>query len=151
VTEPRRYTTRRQGIIQALTDKLKLIDGEGGFLTNLECHVHPHLKFWDEIEEFPAVHVNSGAETREYQGGGYADRFLQVTIRAYVKDEYAVEALDALLEDIETIIETYSSLEYIDKKGITQRAHQISVQSIDTDEGVLSPLGVGEMQLIVHY
>jgi hypothetical protein len=151
VTEARIYTTRRQNIVDALVGKLKLIDGEGAFLTNLECHAYPHLKFWDEIEEFPAVHVNSGLETRDYQGGGYKDRYLQVTIRVYVKEEDSVRALDALLEDIETVVETYSSLEYTDKQGAPQRAKQITIDSIDTDEGVLSPLGVGEMQLTVHY
>ena len=66
-TTPRTYTTRRLGIVEALVNKLKDIDGTGHFLTNVNENVSPRLKFWDEVEEFPAIHLNAGAETREYQ------------------------------------------------------------------------------------
>lgn len=147
----RTYTTRRQAIVNALVDKLKGIDGNGEYLTNLFNNVHPRLKFWDEIEEFPAVHLNAGSETREYQGGGYKDRFMNVTLRCYVNSEDAVEDLDKLLEDVEVVLEDNSRLQYLDKKGVTQYTHQITVISIDTDEGVLEPYGVGEMTIEVRY
>lgn len=147
----RTYTTRRQAIVNALVDKLKGIDGNGEYLTNLFNNVHPRLKFWDEIEEFPAVHLNAGSETREYQGGGYKDRFMSVTLRCYVNSEDAVEDLDKLLEDVEVVLEDNSRLQYIDRKGVTQYTHQITVISIDTDEGVLEPYGVGEMTIEVRY
>lgn len=147
----RTYSTRRQNIVKALVEVIKLIDGTGEFNVNVNRNVHGRLKFWDEVKEFPAIHLNSGSETREYQGGGYKDRYLTVTIRAYVKAENSVEYLDALLEDIETVIEQNSRLKYIDKRGATQYTHQISIVSIDTDEGVLDPLGIGELLLQVHY
>jgi len=100
----RTYATRRQSIINAIVDKLKEINGAGNYLTDLGENVHPRLKFWDEVEEFPALHLNAGSESREYQGGGYKDRFLSVTIRCYVNEEDAVDALDKLLEDVETEI-----------------------------------------------
>jgi len=145
------YSTRRSSIITALVDVLKEIDGDGKFHTNLFGNVHPRLKFWDEVEEFPSVHLNAGSETREYQGGGYKDRFLSVTVRCYVKEEDAVQALDALLEDIETVLEDNSRLQYKDRRGATQTTQQISIVSIDTDEGVLEPYGVGEMLIEVRY
>lgn len=147
----RAYTTRRQSIVNALVEKIKLINGTGFYVTNLYDNVHPRLKFWDEVEEFPAVHLNAGAETREYQGGGYKDRFLSITVRCYVNEEDAVEALDALLEDVETVIEDNSRLKYYDKRNVEQYTHQISIVSIDTDEGVLEPYGVGEILLEVRY
>jgi hypothetical protein len=147
----RTYTTRRQSIINALVDKLKGIDGTGEYLTNLFENVHPRLKFWDEIEEFPAVHLNAGSETREYQGGGYKDRFMSVTLRCYVNSEDAVEDLDKLMEDVEVVLEDNSRLQYTDRKGSTQYTHQITIISIDTDEGVLEPYGVGEMTIEVRY
>jgi hypothetical protein len=70
----RDYTTRRLGIVEGLAEKLKDIDGTGSFLSDLNRNVSPRLKFWDEVEEFPAIHLNAGGETREYQGGGYKDR-----------------------------------------------------------------------------
>jgi hypothetical protein len=57
----RDYTTRRLGIIEALVNKLKDIDGTGTFLSNLNENVSPRLKFWDEVEEFPAIHLNAGS------------------------------------------------------------------------------------------
>lgn len=147
----RAYTSRRLGIVAALVNKLKDIDGTGEFLTNLNENVSPRLKFWDEVEEFPAVHLNAGSETREYQTGGYKDRFLSVTIRCYVQAEDAVEALDELMEDVETILEDNSRLRYKDRNNVDQYTQQITVVSLDTDEGVLEPLGVGEMLIEVRY
>ncbi len=106
----RQYTTRRLGIVEGLVEVLKTIDGSGEFMTDLNEICSPRLKFWDEVEEFPAVHLNAGGETREYQGGGYKDRFLSVTLRCYVQEDDAVAALDALLEDVETVLDTNSRL-----------------------------------------
>jgi len=146
----RQYTSRRSAITKALADKIAAIDGRGIYHTAV-AEVSPRLKFWDEVEEFPAVHLNAGSESRDYQGGGYKDRFLSVTVRCYVHEEDAVEALDALMEDIETQLETHSRLAYKDRRGATQYTHQISVISVDTDEGVLEPYGVGEMLIEVRY
>jgi len=147
----RDYTTRRMAIVKALEDKIKLIDGNSPYRTNLFGNVLPRLKFWDEVQDFPAVHVSAGAETRQYQGAGYKDRFLTLTIRVYVQEENAVFALEKLFEDIETVIETNSMLEYIDQDGNTQTTHMISILSIDSDEGALEPLGVGEIICEVRY
>lgn len=147
----RDYTTRRVSIVEGLVEKLKDINGTGQFLSDVSGNVSPRLKFWDEVDEFPAIHLNAGSETREYQGGGYKDRFLSVTLRCYVQEEDAVEALDELLEDVETVIEDNSRLAYKDRSGATQYTQQITVVSIDTDEGVLEPLGVGEMTIEVRY
>ena len=151
MVDNRIYTTRRYEIVLALCEALKVIDGTGEYLSNLEERVLPTLRFWDEIEEFPAVHINSGTEYRDYKGGGYKDRFLSVSIKVYVKEENAPLALDKILEDIETVIENNSSLDYYDKRGAAQCVHQISISSIETDEGILDPLGMADMSLLVHY
>tara|TARA_B110000208_G_scaffold30736_1_gene40466 strand:+ start:1995 stop:2447 length:453 start_codon:yes stop_codon:yes gene_type:complete len=147
----RDYTTRRLGIIEALVNRLKDINGSGAFLSNVDENVSPRLKFWDEVEEFPAIHLNAGQETREYQGGGYKDRYLSVTVRCYVQSEDAVLALDELLEDVETVLEENSKLTYKDRNNADQYTQQITIVSIDTDEGVLEPMGVGEMLIEVRY
>ena len=147
----RSYTTRRQGIVDAIVDKLKAIDGSGNYHTDVMNNVSPRLKFWDDVEEFPAVHLNAGREAREYLTGGVKNRFLTVTLRCYVNEEDAVNALDALLEDVETVLEDNSSMTYTDKLGVSQGIQQITVLSIDTDEGVLEPMGVAEMVAEVRY
>ena len=137
--------------MEALAEKLKTIDGSGAFLSDVGNNVEPRLKFWDEVEDFPAIHLNAGSETREYQGGGYKDRFLSVTIRCYVNEDDAQYALNALMEDVETVIEENSNLQYFDKQNNEFNCQQITVVSIDTDEGVLEPLGVGELLVEVRY
>jgi hypothetical protein len=147
----RDYTTRRSQILAGLVTVLKGINGSGSFRTDLSNNVSKKLLFWDEVEDFPAVHLNAGSETRQYHGAGHKDRFLSVTLRCYVNAEDAVEELDKLLEDVETVLEANSRLSYFDLNGVTQYTQQITIVSIDTDEGVLEPLGVGEMLIEVRY
>lgn len=147
----RTYASRRMHILDALVIALKQIDGSGTFLSNVHENVHPRLKFWDEVEEFPAIHLNAGGETREYQTAGYKDRFLTVTLRCYVNEEDAQSALSALLEDVETVLEKHSKLVYYDSTYLQNTAQQITIISIDTDEGALEPLGVGEIVIEVRY
>ena len=147
----RTFATRRQSLVAALVEKLKTINGTGQFLSDVDNNVQPRLKFWDEVDQFPAIHLNAGSETREYLGGGQRHRFLSLTIRCYVRSEDATDDLDRLLEDVETVIETNSALVYTDRRGVEHKAHQITVVSIDTDEGVLEPLGVGEMLIEIRY
>ena len=148
--DERLYTSRRQGITKALADKFELIDGRGLYKQAV-AETSPRLKFWDEVEQFPAIHLNAGSESRQYQTGGYKDRFLNVTVRCYVNEEDAVNALDELLEDVETVLEENSRLKYHDRNGLEQHTQQITIISIDTDEGVLDPLGVGEILIEVRY
>jgi len=147
----RDYTSRRMAIVNALVEKLKQINGNNPYRSNVYNNVLPRLKFWDEIEDFPAIHVNAGGETRQYQGGGYKDRFMNVTIRVYVQQEEAVLALEKLLEDVETVLEDNSVLLYKDQNGNSQSVQQITIVSLDTDEGALEPLGVGEITCEVRY
>ena len=147
----RQYTTRRQNIVDAMVDAIERIDGTGSYQTAVaECS--PRLTFWNEVKEFPAVHLNAGREIRTYDGGGFKFRYLTITLRCYVEDnEDAVGALDALLEDIETVLEAEDPLTYYDKNGVSQKTVQTTIISIDTDEGVMDPLGIGEMQIEIQY
>ncbi|MDA7723511.1 hypothetical protein N8862_03595 [Pseudomonadales bacterium] len=147
----RTYTSRRANIVEAISEKLKEINGSGAYLSDVENNVHPFLRFWDEVQEFPAIHLNAGSETREYQGGGYKDRFLSVTVRCYVNEEDAQSALNALMEDVETVLEESSQIQYSDRMNNIFNVQQITIISIDTDEGVLEPLGVGEILIEVRY
>ena len=146
----RSISTRRSQILNALVDKLKDIDGSGDYRTNLAKQVFPTMKFWDEIDTFPAVHLSAGTETREYYGGGQKWRFLQITLRGYVNQEDPIEGLCLLLEDIEYVLDEHPQFTYLDSYG-TAGVAQITVLSIDTDEGVLAPLGIGEMIIEVRY
>ena len=151
MVSPREYTSRRIAIIDALVEKLEEIDGSGNYRTDLNGNVSRRLKFWDEVEEFPAVHISAGSETREYLGAQNKTRFMNITLRCYVNDEDSVEALEGLMEDVETVLDTHSRLRYVDRKYDFQYTQLITVLSLDTDEGVLEPLGVGEIVCEVRY
>ena len=146
----RLYTSRRSGITNTLAEVLGKIDGRGLYKQSV-AETSARLKFWDEVEEFPAIHLNAGSETRQYQTAGYKDRFLNVTVRCYVNEEDAQDALNILMEDIETVLEENAQLEYLDKQNNSFKTQQITIISIDTDEGVLEPLGVGEILIEVRY
>ena len=147
----RLYTTRRQNIVDALVDVIERIDGTGTYQTAI-ADVSPRLKFWDEVTEFPSIHINAGRELRTYDGGGFKFRYLTITLRCYVEDnEDSVGALDALLEDVETVLEAEDPLTYYDKNGVSQKTVQTTIVSIDTDEAGMDPLGIGEIVLEVQY
>ena len=147
----RKHTTRRRAIVEALAVELERINGTPPFRTAVS-NVERRLKFWDEVTEFPAIHVGAGAETREYDGGGFRFRFLRITVRVYVSDDNdVIEALEELLEDVETVLEDKDPLTYYDSTGTSQSTVQTSILSVDTDEGVLEPLGVGEIAIVIRY
>tara|TARA_B100000900_G_scaffold230145_1_gene195428 strand:- start:223 stop:684 length:462 start_codon:yes stop_codon:yes gene_type:complete len=147
----RKHTTRRRAIVEALAMELEQINGTPPFRTSVQ-QVERRLKFWDEVAEFPTIHVGAGAETREYDGGGFRFRFLRITVRCYVSDDNdVIEALEELLEDVETILEDKDPLTYYDSTGASQSTVQTNIISVDTDEGVLEPLGVGEIVAEIRY
>lgn len=150
-TTARRYSSRRRAVVEALAVALERINGQPPFRSSV-AKVERRLKFWDEVNEFPTIHVGAGTETREYDGGGFRFRFLTITVRIYVSDDNdVVEALEELLEDVETVIEDSDPLTYYDSTGASQTTVQTTIGTVDTDEGVLEPLGVGEITLEIRY
>jgi len=143
--------TRRSSIVEALSDKLKMISHGNGYSTDLGEQVYPRMKFWDEITEFPCVCLVAGPGSIVHQGGGFKDRYLDLILRAYVNEEDSIIALEKLLEDIELILDKNGRLAYIDSSGNTGTTRDIIITLIDTDQGALAPLGVGEMTLQVKY
>jgi len=141
--------SRRTSILKAIVEKLKLIDGGTPYTTNIYSNAYPILKFWDEVNDFPCVYGSSGSETREYLPGGFAWVYLGITLKIYCKGENAQIQLEQVLEDIETVIDNNRVLVYdVDKNYETT---EILVVSITTDEGLLAPYAIGEMNLQVRY
>ena len=143
--------TRRSSIVEALTDKFKMISLTNGYSTDLGEQAYPRMRFWDEISEFPCVCLVAGPESIVHQGGGFKDRYLDIVLRAYVNEEDPIIALERLLEDIELILDKNGRLAYVDSSGNTGTTRDIIITLIDTDQGALAPLGVGEMTLQVKY
>ena len=137
----------RSKIANKLVELLKEIDGSTGWQSDLFGNVENRLKFWDEVDDMPSVFVNTGAEAREYLPGGFKWAYLSVTCRIYVRDEEPEARLEEIFEDIETIVDNNGTMEYDTNKYI----EDMKILSISTDEGLLSPIGVGEIALQITY
>jgi hypothetical protein len=141
--------SRRTSIIKALAEKLKLIDGTAPYKVNLSGNAYPKLKFWDEVEDFPCVYLSPGSEMREYHPGDFAWGFLNISVKLYCRGEDAQDQLEQLLEDVEHCVDTNRVLVYDTNTGADTT--EILIQSITTDEGLLAPYAVGEINLQVRY
>ena len=146
------YRTARKKLVEALVEKIKGIDGNHPFNSNIFNNAHSGMVFLDEIQEYPKLCVVPGDETREYQPGEFKWRFLNLDIRVYVEDqEDAQEVLALLMEDIERVIDDNDVLTYDDTVSPNLTTTSLTLLSLTTDEGVLSPLGIGEMTLVCRY
>jgi hypothetical protein len=142
--------SKRTSIITALVNKFKEIDGTGSYKTNLFNNAYAKLKFWDEVADFPAVFVTPGSETREYLPSNFTWGYLGVCVKVYVRSEdSAQEQLEQLLEDLENSIDQNRVLVFDADAGL--ETTEILIMSIVTDEGLLAPYGVGEINLQVRY
>ena len=146
------YRTARRKITDALVERIKEIDGNHPFNSNVFNNAHAGMVFLDQIQEYPKLCVVPGDETREYQPGEFKWRFLQLDVRVYVEDqEDPQEVLALLMEDIERVIDNNDVLTYDDTVSPALTTTSLTVTSITTDEGVLTPLGIGEMTLECRY
>lgn len=141
--------SKRTSIVKALTEKFKLIDGTAPYQVNISGNAYAKLKFWDEVEDFPCVYLTPGTEIREYHPGDFAWGFLNVAIKLYCRGEQAQDELEKLLEDVEHCVDANRNLVYDTDTGYDTT--EILVQSITTDEGLLAPYAVGEINLQVRY
>lgn len=141
--------SRRTSIVKALAEKFKVIDGTPGYKSNLFNNSFAKLKFWDETNDFPSLFIVAGSESREYMPGAFTWGFLGVSLKVYCKGDDSQQLLEDLLEDIENVIGTTERLVYdpINNYETTE----ILISSITTDEGLLSPYAIGEINLQVRY
>lgn len=140
----------RSGIVTELVRLMKLVDGATPYNTNFFKNVQGKLKFWDEVDDFPFVCVVAGDEAREYHPSGFKWGFLTLNIKVYVKGENTEELLENALADIEYVIDNNNELVY-DADTPNQKTAEIRILSITTDEGLLNPLGVGDMTAQIRY
>ena len=144
--------SRRKEIVEFLVTELKKIDGQTStfnvsytYSNNLFNNVFRKLKFLDEVNDFPAIYISAGTEIRDFESKSLTVATLDVTIRAYVFGEDNSQSLsDSLVQDIEHVV--YSLGDNPDK-GILD----ITIDNISTDEGLVTPYGLAEVQLTTVY
>ena len=146
------YRTARKKVVDALVKELKEIDGNFPYNSNVFNNVHGNMIFLDEIQEYPKVCVIAGDETREYQPNEFKWRFLSLDIRVYVEDQDdPQEVLALIMEDIERVIDENDVLTYDDTVSPNLTTTSLTLLSVTTDEGVLTPLGIGEIAITCRY
>lgn len=140
--------SRRTSILKALAEKLKLLDGTN-YDSNIYGNAYPKLKFWDEVNDFPSIYMSPGTEVRDYQLSGFAWGLLGISIKIYCRGDNAQEQLEQLLDDVEKVIDTNRALIYNDTNN--HETTEILIASVTTDEGLLAPFAVGEINLQIRY
>ena len=141
--------SRRTSIAKALVEKFKLINGATPYKTNLWNNAFAKLEFWDSCNDFPSVFVTPGSETREYLPGDFTWAYLNLAVKVYCKGESSQQQLEELLEDLELLIDNNRVLVYNQAQNL--ETTEILITSITTDEGLLQPYAVGEINLQVRY
>lgn len=139
----------RSRIVEALVEKLKLINGAAPYSSDVSGNVLDKIKFYDEIQDFPTICVVSGYESREYLPSDFTWGFLNISLKVYVEGENSQQLLENLLSDIEYVITKNEQLQY--DAGVGEQTAEILITSIQTDEGVMAPLGVGEINCTARY
>ena len=146
------YRTARKRISDALVNQIKEIDGNFPYNSNVFNNVHSGMMFLDQIQEYPKVCVVAGDEAREYQPNEFKWRFLSLDIRVYVEDqEDSQEVLALLMEDIERVVDDNDVLIYDDTVSPNLTTTSLTIRTLSTDEGVLDPLAIGEINLECRY
>jgi len=101
------------------------------------------LRFLDEIDVFPAIYITAGNESRTYHPGYTQDRVISFLVRVYVNEENAHISLNSLIDDIELALNTEFKA-----TRLNNLVTNIVVSAITTDEGILDPEGVAEIELL---
>jgi hypothetical protein len=142
--------TKRRKITEALATLFQnSLTGDDPYQTNLYGNSYAKLKFWDEIQDFPSVYITPGMEMREYLPGEFAWGMLSISLKAYCRGEESQDELEQLLADIELCLDNNRRIIY-DSETLEETT-EILITSITTDEGLLAPYAIGEINLQVRY
>jgi hypothetical protein len=143
-------SNQRRNIINHILTNLKLIDGSISslnsnytFQNNIFSNVFRKIKFLDEVNDFPSIFFQVGEEVRVYNTSGNTTGLIPLTLRIYVNDEESSGSLDSLIQDIEHIIYNLDTGVY--------SIRDIIISSIDTDEGLVKPYGISEIEILIDY
>ena len=101
-------------------------------------------KYLDEINDFPSITFVPRLETRDHRGAGLKLATLQIDLRLYEYDRDIAE-LDLRLREVEDQVDTFAAAQRALGVEIAQ------VVTVGTDEGLMRPYQVGDMQILITY
>jgi len=133
------------------TRRRRIIDGfktELGQTPDVDAsNVHKLFKFLDELNDFPSVCFVASSESREQLGANRRLGTIDVALRGYVFDENNVDKAEILAQNVESKVDSFSA-------NVAARANGVSdarVISFRTDEGLLQPYGVADLEVQILY
>ena len=150
-------------LIEILVKELRFIDGgrssldtkygmsEFGhdgyqFTHNVHENVYPRFMFLEELNDFPTICLHALEETRAHIGAGVKYGNVLINLRGYVYDEDDDDinaSAEALIDDIDHVIAHIPSRHpcFV----------ELRIIDISTDEGVMAPAGVCEINILATY
>lgn len=141
--------TRRTQIVDALVSdihtKIARIDS---------ANVKRQMVFLNEVNDFPFVTMMVQPETRFHYGAGRKLATLALSLRGYVFDGDSgenIELAENLGIDLETlVINTFAASHCI--PGVSDlQVEAAQVSSFRTDEGLMSPYGIADLEVTITY
>ena len=133
------------------TRRRQIIDGfktEIGQTPDVDAsNIFKHFKFLDELNDFPSVCFVAGTERRDQLGANRRLATIDVALRGYVFDENNVDKAEILAQNVESKVDSFSA-------NVAARANGVSdarVVSFRTDEGLLQPYGVADLEIQILY
>ena len=133
--------TRRKQIIDGLVVEL-------GQTPDVDAsNVHRRFKYLDEINDFPSICLLPQEESRLETGANRRLGSIGVALRGYVFDENNVDKAEILAQNVESKVDSFSA-------NVAARANGVSdarVISFRTDEGLLQPYGVADLEIEIFY
>lgn len=147
----------RSGVCKALKQELSaVLDGANPlYVTNMFGNVTNKVVHIADVPDFPYMSVTPGREIREDQPSNFTWGFLTVNIRIYVDNEEDAQGeLETIISDVEAFLDENLNIDYevVRPTGnVSATTTDITIDSIQTDEGLLSPKGLAEIMLTVRY
>jgi len=133
------------------TRRKQIIDGfktELGQTPDVDAsNIFKHFKFLDELNDFPSVCFVAGTERRDQLGANRRLATIDIALRGYVFDENNVDKAEILAQNVESKVDSFSA-------NVAARANGVSdarVISFRTDEGLLQPYGVADLEVQILY
>lgn len=149
----------RASIAVALKDRIiSELDGSKPelYFTNLYGNASTRIYKFEEINEFPYVGIALGSETFSYLPSAQQEVWLELLVYAFVREQVNVQAeLENIISDIKTVVDTGGNLSYTvntpDGSSYPWSIIEWRIASVDTDEGLLAPHGLGQISISVKY
>jgi len=132
--------SRRTDILDALKTHL-------GQINSVDSNnVYKSYRWIDELNDYPAITFVARSEQRLHRGDARKLALIIISLRAYVYNgDGAMAEVEQLVRDVETQVTSFTS------ENRDLLVESALVASVRTDEGLMHPYGVGDMDINITY